>query len=79
LTKTEALVAKTLERALTELAALPEAAQEQIGQELLAQVAKLRALRTDLEQGVASLASGRSRSLDVEEVLDRAHQRHGKR
>jgi hypothetical protein len=69
---------KTLERALAEVAGLPEAAQEQICQELLAHVAKLRALRSDLEQGVASLDSGSGRSLDVEDVIARAHERHGK-
>jgi hypothetical protein len=69
---------KTLERALAEVAALPEAAQEQIGQELLAHVAKLRALRGDLEAGIASLDSGGGRSLDVEDVIARARARHGK-
>jgi hypothetical protein len=68
---------KILQRALAEVAALPEAAQEQIGQELLAHVAKLRALRDDLEKGVASLEAGRGRGLDVEEVLDRVHKQHG--
>jgi hypothetical protein len=69
---------KTLERALAEVAGLSEAAQEQIGQELLAHLAKLRALGGDLEEGVASLDSGSGRSLDVEDVLARAHKRHGK-
>jgi hypothetical protein len=69
---------KTLERALAEVAFLPEAAQEQIGQELLAHVAKLRALRSDLEQGVASLDSGSGQTLNVEDVIARAHRRHGK-
>ena len=69
---------KTLERALAEVAGLSEAAQEQIGQELLAHLAKLRALRGDLEEGVASLDSGSGRSLDVEDVLARAHKRHSK-
>jgi hypothetical protein len=69
---------KTLERALAEVAGLPEAAQEQIGQELLAHVAKLRALRSDLEEGIASLDAGGGRSLDVEDVLAGARKRHGK-
>jgi hypothetical protein len=46
---------KTLERALAEVARLPEAAQEKIGRELLAHVEKLRSLREtinrSLEQG----------------------------
>jgi hypothetical protein len=38
---------KTLERAIAEVANLPEAAQEKIGQELLAHVERLRNLRTE--------------------------------
>ncbi len=68
---------KTLELALAEVAGLPEAAQEQIGQELLAHVTKLRALRGDLEAGIASLDAGGGRNLDIEDVLARARKRHG--
>ena len=69
---------KTLERAFTEVASLSEAAQELIGQELLAHVAKLRALRTDLEQGIASLDAGQGKALDIEKIIACAHKRHGK-
>ena len=69
---------KTLERALAEVATLPEAAQEQIGQELLAHLAKIRALQSDLEEGIASLESGNARALEVKDVLARARERHGK-
>ena len=37
---------KTLERAFAEVATLPEAAQEEIGRQLLAHLEKLRALRS---------------------------------
>jgi hypothetical protein len=69
---------KTLELALAEVAGLPEATQERIGQELLAHVAKLRALRSDLEQGIASLEAGHAKPLDIEDIIVRAHKRHGK-
>ncbi len=43
---------KTLERALAEVAALPEAAQEQIGRDLLAYLAKLRSLRQTIDDSI---------------------------
>jgi len=68
---------KTLERALDEIASLPEETQETIGQELLAYVAKLRALRTDLQQGRDSIAAGRVNDVDIEDLIARAHRRYG--
>jgi hypothetical protein len=69
---------KTLERALAEAATLPKLAQEQIGRELLAHIEKLRALQTDLEGGIRSLDAGEGRTLDVEDVIARAHARDGR-
>ena len=46
---------KILEEALNQVAALPEADQEQIGRELLQHALKIRALRADLQAGVDSL------------------------
>jgi Arc/MetJ-type ribon-helix-helix transcriptional regulator len=69
---------KTLERALAEVATLPEAAQEKIAKELLAHIAKLRALRTELDKGIASLDAGEGRALDIEDVIARARRQHGK-
>jgi hypothetical protein len=43
---------KTLERALAEVARLPEAAQEKIGRELLAHVERLRSLRETIERSI---------------------------
>jgi hypothetical protein len=43
---------KTLERALAEVARLPEAAQEKIGRELLAHVEKLRSLRETINRSI---------------------------
>jgi hypothetical protein len=69
---------KTLERALAEVAKLPPEAQEHIGEELLAYVSKLEALRRDLQQGIDSLDAGQGRELDIEDLIARARKRHGK-
>jgi hypothetical protein len=69
---------KTLERALAEVATLPEAAQEEIGRGLLAHVEKFRKLKTDLEQAARELDAGEGRGLDIEEFLTRMHLEHGK-
>lgn len=63
---------KTLEAAIAEVATLPEAAQEQIGRELLAHVEQVKRLRTDIEAGLESLDSGKGRKLDLADVLRRA-------
>ena len=44
--------------AIAEVARLPEAAQDKIGEELLLHVDKLRRLRAKLDQGVQSLDRG---------------------
>lgn len=74
----EMVVVRTLEKAIAEVADLPEAAQEKIGQQLLAHVEKLRALRADLDVGVRSLDAGGGKALDAEEVIRRARERHGR-
>ena len=49
---------KTLEQAIAEVAALPDADQERIGRRLLSHVAKLRCLREQLDKGTRSLDAG---------------------
>jgi hypothetical protein len=66
-----------LEQALKKVAALPEAAQEKIGEELLAHVGKLSRLRAELQKGIDSLARGEGRELDIDDVICRAHAQHG--
>ena len=70
---------RTLEKAFAEAANLPEAAQEQIGRDLLAHIRKLRRLRADINKGLRSLDVGKGRELDIEEVLRRARRRNAKR
>jgi hypothetical protein len=54
---------KTLQRAIAEVASLPDADQEEIGRKLLSHVEKLRQLRADIDAGVASLDAGKGRPL----------------
>jgi hypothetical protein len=62
---------KTLERALAEVATLPEAAQEKIGRDLLAYLEKLRSLRETIE---ASIARGGSYTdEEVAAYIERLH------
>ena len=63
---------KTLELAFSKAAALPDAAQELIGREVIDYVDKLNALRADLEIGIRQLDAGEGRELDIEDLLRRA-------
>ncbi len=60
---------KTLEAAIAEVVALPEADQEQIGRQLLSHVEKLRSLREELDKGIRSLDAGQGRAVDIEEFV----------
>ena len=60
---------KTLEQAIAEVAALPDADQEQIGRRLLSHVEKLRRLRAEIDEGIRSLDAGDGEPLDVEDFL----------
>ncbi len=66
-----------LDRAIAEIARLPDSDQDRIGRGLFAYVEGLRALRADLDRGIASLDAGEGRALDIEAVISRAHQRNG--
>jgi hypothetical protein len=70
---------KTLELAISKAAALPEAAQEQLGRELLDRIEGLNQLRADLEVGIAQLDAGMGRELDIEDVIKRLHEQHAGR
>lgn len=62
---------KTLERALAEVATLPEAAQDKVGRELLAYLTKLRTLRETVDASIAG--GGRYTDDDVEAHIKRVH------
>jgi hypothetical protein len=69
---------KTLEIAISKIAALPEAAQEQLARELLDRVEALSQLRADIEIGIQELDAGLGQELDVEEVIRQAREEHAK-
>jgi Arc/MetJ-type ribon-helix-helix transcriptional regulator len=69
---------KSLERAIAEVANLPEADQEQIGRRLLSHVEKLRRLRAEIDKGIRSLDAGEGKPLDVEDFLRDMNERHGR-
>lgn len=69
---------RTFERAIAEVAALPDSDQEQIGQKLLSHVERLRDLRFKLDKGIRSLDAGKGQELDVEHFLAKARARHGR-
>jgi hypothetical protein len=60
---------KTLEQAIGEVAALPDADQEQIGRRLLSHVKKLRCLREELDKGTRSLDAGKGTTFNIEEFI----------
>jgi hypothetical protein len=55
---------RSLEEAIAELERLPAEDQEQIGRSLLSHVEKLRALRAEIDKGIASLDAGRGSLLN---------------
>ncbi len=70
---------KTLEMAIARAAELPEAAQEQLGREILERIDALAGLRAELEIGVRELDAGLGEPLDVEDVIAQARRGHAAR
>ena len=70
---------KTLELAITKVASLPEAAQEQLGRELLGRIETLEQLRAEIEIGIRQLDAGLGEELDIEAVIRQAHEEHAKK
>jgi hypothetical protein len=69
---------KTLELAIAEIASLPDADQEKIGQQLLSHVEKLRQLRSEIDRGLSSLDAGEGQPLDIEDFIRRQHERNAR-
>ncbi len=70
---------KTLELAITKAAALPEAAQEQLGRELLERIESLAELRAEVEIGIRELDAGLGEEIDIEDVVRLARAEHAGR
>ena len=69
---------KLLEEAVAKLETLPPAAQDQIGEKLLAHVNKVQHLWVELQKGLQSLAAGKGKELNMREVIKSARARHGR-
>ena len=69
----------TLELAIEKASKLPEAAQEQIGLEMLERIAAIEDLRRELEIGIRELDAGLGQPLDVEDVKRRGRERLAER
>ena len=67
-----ARMVKTLEIAIGEAASLPEAAQEQLGREILERIETLVQLRAEIEVGIRELDAGMGETLDIEAVIREA-------
>lgn len=66
-----AAMVKSLEQAIAELERLPAEDQEQIGRSLLSHVEKLRALRAEVDKGIASLDAGQGKESSIADFLRR--------
>jgi hypothetical protein len=60
---------KTLEQAIAEVAALPDADQEQIGPRILSHDEKLRRLREELDKDARSIDEGKGTTFNIEEFI----------
>jgi hypothetical protein len=69
---------KTLELAMTKAAALPEAAQEQLGRELLERIDTLAKLCSEIEAGARELDAGLGEELDIEDIIKQARDEHSR-
>ena len=69
---------KTLQKAIAEIASLPDADQEEIGRKLLSHVEKLRRLRADIEAGIESLDAGKGKPLDIEQFIAKMNRSDGR-
>jgi hypothetical protein len=69
---------KTLELALAKATTLPEAAQEQLGRELLERIETLDGLRREVEIGIRELDAGLGEELDVDQIIRQARAEHAK-
>ena len=68
-----------LKLAMTKAAELPEAAQEQLGRELLERIEALTQLRADIDVGIRELDAGLGEELDIEKLIEQLHDEHARR
>jgi hypothetical protein len=75
---TIARMRKLLEEAVAKVETLAPAAQDEIGEKLLAHVNKVQHLRVELQKGLQSLAQGKGKELNMREVIESARARNGR-
>jgi hypothetical protein len=67
----------TLDIAMTKAHQLPDAAQEQLGREVLLRVETLEGLRAAIDTGLRQLDAGEGKPLDIEVVIAHARREYG--
>jgi hypothetical protein len=72
-------VVKTLELAISKAANLSEAAQEQLGRELLERIDALAELRAEIEIGLRELDAGLGEDLDIEGLIREARDEYARK
>jgi hypothetical protein len=65
-----------LKLAIAKAAELPEAAQEQLGRELLDRIEMLTQLRAEIDVGIRELDAGLGEELDFEKFIEQLHDEH---
>jgi hypothetical protein len=65
-----------LKLAIAKAAELSEAAQEQLGRELLDRIEMLTQLRAEIDVGIRELDAGLGEELDIEKLIDELHVEH---
>jgi len=70
---------KALAYAMKKIAELPEAAQEEIGIEILERVDTIAWLRAELELGLRDLDAGRRVKIDSKKFIKDLRKRHAKK
>ena len=70
---------KVLELAIAKAASLSEAAQEQLGRELLERIDALSELRAEIEIGLMELDAGLGEELDIEDLIREARDEYARK
>lgn len=70
---------ETLQLAISKAQNLPEAAQEQLGRDVLLHIQELEALRAKIRVGVAALDAGKGGRLDMRQIKAEARRQYGAR
>ena len=70
---------ETLQLAISKAQNLPEAAQEELGRDVLLRISELEELRAKIRIGVEQLDAGKSGPLDMRQIKAEARRQYGAR